>query len=699
MLVLLVGVSPVVGNMVAAEFDIPDQWFPAVAIGYILLIALGVFNELHQAPSHPRVLSEADQVRAALLDQWREEFRVLGLRQRALLGIPWRYTGPRRRRRLGHRARARASGRSSPEHQLVQAIAVDGARNLVLTGPRGSGKTVALMLAAMGLASRPGTTLLPLMIGLRSWRGSQTSTLELAAQALMSTFSGRLSLQQAEEIVRATSTSGDLILLLDELDELEEERKVELLDTLRAHSVPFVLSSESPLLQPAFAEFADGFASLEIARVPLGEAMRYLRDSPSGVARRRLSILQTAWSNAGGDVADSPFAEPLSIGIIRDIIERTDSAAFDLLAREMGTGSANRVRAYLLGWYVSARVGASGPDEADLRAVLYPTRGAAFLWWELGDRVPLPLRVLIAVLLGAAGGAMCLFSLPLAGASLGAAFLLVRAVRSGRLPVVFSLRATIRRSLRLALPAFIGALLGLSALSSLVPDLPAGGLQSVGQGEVPVWLQLALGPGLVIAHALNSGLALVGHRGRKDARAMGSIFLGTRAFIGGVILSAFAAICLGPWLGLATATLLACFGAAMASSERAVLGLRAVTPRVSFETDRRNGWVQAAGFGVIVAAGSLAAFAPVSGWLGVLQGIALGIGAGAGNSVLTGAYGRWRLFTWPYLAVHRGHPFRVWKTVGRFHDLGIIKYSGSSILLRHSSLWSVLPSRTDREDR
>ncbi len=696
MLVLLLGVSPIVGNMVAAEFSLPDQWVPYLILGYVLLVALGVASEIRSDPANHRGLSDVNQVRAALLEQYREELRLLGLPGRKLLAIPWQYTSPVRVGKAGRLSRTSRAGRSKPQGQVVRSLAVEGTRGLILTGPSGSGKSVALMLSAIELAGEPGSTRLPLIVGLRSWRGSQTSTFDLAVEALVSRFTGRLTVPQAQEIVRTTSTSGDLILLLDELDELESERKVELLDNLRAHAVPFILSSEKTALEPTFAAFAEGFARLEILRVPLAAAIRYLRDSPSGEARRRLELLAQTWGHAsGGDEVDSPFAEALSIGIIRDIIDNTDSASFDALVGEIATGSPDRVRGFLLRRYLADRTGLRGLDEADLRAVFLPSWGNAHSWWQMGDRVPAGLRVIIALVIGSVGGALALFSLPVAGASLGAAFLLVRALRSGRVPVVFSVWPTVWRSARLIPAAMLGALIGLGGLFALFPDLRLGGVQGEDAAAAPLWIQLSLGPALVIAHVLNSGLVLVGHRGRKDIAMRSSLFFGARSLIGGLILAVAAAICLGSWVaGWATASLLAAFGAAMAGSETIASGLRAVTPYVSFTTDRRNAWVQAVGFGGIIVAGCLAAFVPVSGLEGAVQAIALGAGAAIGNSVLSGSYGRWRLFTWPYLALRRGRPFLVWRTIERFHELGIIKYSGSEIQLRHNSLWSVLsPSK------
>lgn len=695
-LLLLLGILPVVTNLISDQFTIPDECVPALFIAGVILLGIVVVIELRPARSGEQS-TELVTVRAALLDQWREEYRLLGLRERGKMAIPWRYEGPVRRRMLGTTTRTKAQGRTAPDMRLVHAITVEGARRIVLTGPRGSGKSVALMLTAMQLASSTDPLVLPLMIGLKSW-GRQTSTIDLAAQALVSNFSGRMTHDQAKEIVRQASTSGGLILMLDELDELDEERKIELLDSLRAHSVPFVLCSETPLLQPAVADLVEGFARLELRRVPWAAASRYLGDSPSGVAWDRLRRLERAWERSGAVSPASPFAEPLSISIIRDIIERTSSAPAEDLEREMTTGFADRVRSFLLRWYVEDRTGDDGPRAADLRAVFLMSHGQPQTWWQMGDRVPILLRALLALVLGAAGGALVLFSLPIAGASLGAAFLLVRALRSGRAPVVFSLRATTAMTLRMLPAAVLGGAVGLGLILWLNPTIANGGFPSELAAGNPIWAQLLFGPALVVAHFLNSGLVLVGHRGRKNGGALGPVFYGTRSLVGAIILTFFGTIGLGIVPGPVTGILLAAFGAAMARSERTTVGIRAVTPHVSYRTDRRNGWLEALGFGVILTAGCLVAFVPVSGSDGAVQAVLLGVGAAVGNSVATAPYGRWRLYTWPYIAARRGAPIGVWRTVERFHALGIIKYSGSAILLRHSSLWSVLPAGSPREN-
>jgi eukaryotic-like serine/threonine-protein kinase len=198
-------------------------------------LAASVLGSLRrwQERQHPAELPPERHVQLALLDKV-ERFWIDGVLRQA---VP-----EGRRLRINREERPDAVGRPVPEGAVPE-LAVDEVvepiqdlfrrgQSLLLLGQPGSGKTIALLELARGLARvarRDPTAAVPVLFNLASWKGQDRSLAGWMARELARRY--QAGLKAATEWIER----NQILPLLDGLDEVEPECRPGCVDAINAH--------------------------------------------------------------------------------------------------------------------------------------------------------------------------------------------------------------------------------------------------------------------------------------------------------------------------------------------------------------------------------------------------------------------------------------------------------------------------------
>ncbi|WP_329135035.1 hypothetical protein OG552_20615 [Streptomyces sp. NBC_01476] len=276
---------------------------------------------------------------------------------------------------------------------------------LVVVGPAGSGKSIALELLAAELHSldRAGR-FLPVVLPLSGWTDAEpveswtARELALRHPTLVGPEAGP---ERAEELAQALRPDGGIVLFLDGFDELAEGQGallIERLNRAERSTLSFVLSSREDQITAAVAGAGPVRGAAAVRLVPTGndDFLRYLEDSSARHADSWRQLLQPGRAGNSAAVAgafDTPLMQWLGLQTydhtVRVPMELADAARFpaaDDIRRHLLT--------YLLPSVLDAIDGTAGTHGAwqprragrwlDFLARAVPhSRNGTIQWWRL----------------------------------------------------------------------------------------------------------------------------------------------------------------------------------------------------------------------------------------------------------------------------------------------------------------------------
>ncbi|MGW2654390.1 hypothetical protein ACWC1D_12160 [Streptomyces sp. NPDC001478] len=341
-------------------------------------------------------------------NQWHDESRARGLYSPAPLPVPLVVTsGP-------------LSGQTGTATTSAELLGASPNGRLVITGPRGSGKTTCAMLLVESLLTdpRPGTPV-PILLSLSSWDPEAEELRSWVARRLTEDYPGALT-----DTVSAHQLAGGrhLLPVLDGLEEIAENKR-----SLALRRIGEAYDSRDPLVltctDSEFNSAVEGGGSLTSASVvlmlsvPLNDVTDYLR--PEGGASRASPWDMVLPALAMRSGMTRVLGSPVLVALLRTHYELPGRDPKELLS-ESEFPDAMAVEHRLLDDIVPAAfaprpAGAQRPGqprhrwpqplaERWLRQLARHTHSGQLKWWQLSQHVLG--RHLHQVLLGAVAGAL-----------------------------------------------------------------------------------------------------------------------------------------------------------------------------------------------------------------------------------------------------------------------------------------------------
>ncbi|HEX6361083.1 helix-turn-helix domain-containing protein [Actinophytocola sp.] len=589
-------------------------------------------------------------------------------------------------RRAEHGETARPVDLVGQLDQIVQVYRRIPSGRLVVLGRAGSGKTILTMRFVLGLLdiSAPGDPV-PVIFSVGSWHPRTTPLRDWLIDQLLRDHPGLAAPGPAgATLAAALVETGRILPVLDGFDEIAAGLHQAALAALNATTLPLLVTSRVDEYRAA-VESTDVLTSAG-AVVLTDLVATDLADYLPRTTRRRGSA-GTVWEPVLARVRDHPDGDlaavlttPLMVSLARTIYSDTpDHDPAELL--DTGRfGDREAIERHLLGGFVPAVYrhppGGRAHDEDRVEHWLgflahhldrLGTHDLA--WWQLGNRMPAWLRMVVSgLVLGVAAGLPAalviglIHTVGVGTSGSGLANGLSAAVAAGPLEA-------------LALSMTVGLAHGASlAFSGAVfePSRVRIRLRAARRGRSTVLRRLVTG--LAIGVGLGAGLGI--------ARELGATF-----WIVGRIGDTTETVVL---FGLGFGLLWGLVWGVLANFEAPVDISSAASPMDLLNTNRRTVAVQAVAFGLV----TCLAYAVMVGALhgprlglayGLSYGLVLGLAITLGAASLT-AWGTWIVFARVWLPVNGRLPWSLPEFLEDAYQRGVLRRAGAVYQFRHARL-------------
>ncbi|MEV6157845.1 hypothetical protein AB0L53_46660 [Nonomuraea sp. NPDC052129] len=397
------------------------------ALSLILAVATALARPGARTTS-PEQLAQAEQALAdSALRQWNDEAVARGALNIVPARVGWEGQPPRRGKGSGWRSsRPNKGGPRKFERyreEILQNFQRVPGRRLVITGDRGSGKSIYVLLLTLGLLARRQRNEsfadhhreVPVLLTLAQWEPGVEKFTDWVERRLTETYSFLLDTQNyGGTAARSLVQSPRLLLILDGLDEIDaavRHQAIIEIDNAVPVDRPLVVTCRTVEYDQSVQAGTSFTGAVEWRLVPLtpGEASRYLLDNgagrPDGPWRqRRRETDDGGWDRVLRRLAahspspvKSVLTIPLYVSIARHVYlnqpdaarEMTDTARFP---------NPESLKAHLLNEFVVRAFQRSGHEEREriaerwrhspthgwLRDLAATTRrlgGHRFAWW------------------------------------------------------------------------------------------------------------------------------------------------------------------------------------------------------------------------------------------------------------------------------------------------------------------------------
>ncbi|RFS83558.1 NACHT domain-containing protein [Actinomadura spongiicola] len=558
---------------------------------------------------------------------------------------------------------------------------------LVILGEAGAGKSVLIDRLVLSLReTRTSTTApIPAIVSLSGWNPEEVELDDWIVEQLVSEFPFLVATRGSGDttIAEYLRSRGQILPILDGFDEVATGMHRRALGDLNDVTTPLVLTSRPEAFRQA-RETAGRLWSTttaELQKLDIDVITDYLASGDDEHGRRWRAALMKAPDRLG-----SALDTPLMVGLAREM--DSDGSALELFADGERFPTAESIQAYLLQNYVPSLYGRRRSKQPRwethgvhwLRNVakLLPIGRKSLAWWELGDFLGRPSRVMAyflpAVVIGFLTGAAV--HSPLGGAA-AAGLMSLLAVGAGwwRGPKLVRLQVGLADRTRYAL-ALGGA--------GLVGGACVGLLTYVGAMHVGLW---TLPVGAVLGTAVGSALTYVIRRWELGELAkslptelqLGAAGSATGGAALGLIFGIFdriPSVGYGVWIGYCC--LIGLSFAIPAAFEGGPRLEWSATPSDLLVANRHWAYVQMVSVGL---AFSLAA-ATVTGRRAIPIGMAIGLAWGVGTT----AWGRWALLIRWWMPLTRRLPLHVWGFLNDARKRGALRQKGPYLEFRHRRL-------------
>ncbi|HEY0449409.1 XRE family transcriptional regulator [Actinophytocola sp.] len=561
---------------------------------------------------------------------------------------------------------------------------------LVVLGRAGSGKTILTMRFVLGLldVNGPGDPV-PVIFSVGSWNAGTTALRDWLIEQLLRDHPGLGAPgPDGSTLAAALVETGRVLPVLDGFDEIAGGLHQAALAALNATTLPLLVTSRVDEYRAA-VESTDVLTSSG-AVVLTDLTATDLADYLPRTTRRRAGA-GTVWEPVLADVRDHPHGDlaavlttPLMVSLARTIYSDTpDHDPAELLdAGRFGTRE--EIERHLLGSFVPTvyrhQPGGRGRDRAfdedrvehwlGFLAHHLDRLGTHDLaWWQLGNRMPGWLRMVVSgLVLGIAAGLPAALVIGLiytvgvgtsgAGLRNGLSAVLAAGPMEG---LVVSLTVGLAHGASLAFRSTV-----------FEPSRVRIRLRAARRSRSTVLRRLAVG--LAVGVGLGAGLGI--------ARELGATF-----WIVGRIGDTTATTVL---FGLAFGLLWGLFWGVMAAFEAPVDISSTASPMDLLNTNRRTVAVQSLMFGLVTCLGYTAMVGVLHGprfglVYGLSYGLVLGLAISLGAASLT-AWGTWMVFARVWLPVNGRLPWSLPEFLEDAYRRGVLRRAGAVYQFRHARL-------------
>jgi hypothetical protein len=211
---------------------------------------------------------------------------------------------------------------------LADTVAALPARQVVITGAAGSGKTSAAVLLALRVAGEGGT---PVLLDLVAWDPDRHRLDDWLAACLTATRPASLRAEDARAVASRLVERGAVIPVLDGLDELSDRLMKQVIGAVHGWDRPFVLTSRTDEYETAVRDTGLTVARALVVRLgpmPISEITAHLTAGRADADRRWAPV--TARLRRPGPLREV-LSSPLMSSMAKTAYARVDSDPAELL--------------------------------------------------------------------------------------------------------------------------------------------------------------------------------------------------------------------------------------------------------------------------------------------------------------------------------------------------------------------------------
>jgi NACHT domain-containing protein len=367
-----------------------------------------------------RVVGAAEELAAAVAEQWRREERLRRIQDPVPIPVRWRAADPLLSDHMANirRMPADAVNLDGNLNEAVDVFTAIPSHRLVVIGQPGAGKTVFTLRFTLDLLARrqPGDPV-PVIIGLHTWNPDEQSLQDWMAQRLATDYPALRVADKSGRTIASELVRGHLIIpVLDGLDEVAMALRGEALRALNMsldRDAPVIVTCRAADYRQIVAESDVLTSAVVIELLPLEfvDLAEYLPRTARKIAPSTSPGFTTKWDPVLSFLRSAPdcpllkvLRTPLMTSLARSIYSDTSADPAELV--DGGFASRDAIEAHLLNGFIPAAFarspGRGGP------ATDYARRWLGFLavhldrletrdfeWWRLESSVPAPVRWLM----------------------------------------------------------------------------------------------------------------------------------------------------------------------------------------------------------------------------------------------------------------------------------------------------------------